>query len=48
MTLRVQARDKAGNIFAWALAHEDVALDLARTWVEQLPGLTVEVVGIYE
>jgi hypothetical protein len=47
MSLRVQARDTAGNIFAWATApDEDVALDLACSWIQQLPGLTVEVVGV--
>jgi hypothetical protein len=45
MSLRVQARDSYGNIFAWATApDEGVALDLACSWIEQLPGLTVEVV----
>jgi hypothetical protein len=47
VTLRVQARDSAMNIFAWATApDEDVALDLACSWIRQLPGLTVEVVGL--
>lgn len=47
MTLRVQARDSAGNIFAWAVAADsEVALDLAKSWVEQIPDLTVEVVSV--
>jgi len=47
MSLRVQARDSTGNIFAWATApDESIALDLACSWIEQLPGLIVEVVGV--
>jgi hypothetical protein len=49
MSLRVQARDTKGNIFVWATApDEDIALDLACSWIEQLPGLTVEVVGVHD
>ena len=47
MSLRVQARDSKGNIFAWATAPDQyIALDLACSWIEQLPGLIVEVVGV--
>jgi len=47
MSLRVQARNEMGDIFAWATApDESIALDLAYSWIEQLPGLIVEVVGV--
>ena len=48
VTLRVQARNAAGDIFASCLAAPDVAWRIALEWIEQLPGLTVEVVGFYE
>ena len=48
MSLRVQARDSAGNIFTQLLAHSvDEALAIARCWIAYNPGLTVEVVGVY-
>lgn len=45
MTLRVQARDSALNIFASCVAAPDVAWRIAREWAEQCPGLTIEVVS---
>lgn len=47
--LRVQARDRFGNIFAWTVAKDpDVALALAQSWIEMHPDYTVEVVSVVE
>lgn len=48
MTLRVQARDSAMNIFASCAVAEDIAIQIASEWVQQCPALIVEVVGVYE
>ncbi len=49
MTVRVQVRDRAGNVFALHdLPDNDDGLDLALRWIREADPPTVEIVSIVQ